>query len=196
MDAEKLFLDSPTFETERLLLRRVSLKDVQEYYEFASNPRVTVHTKWNAHQTIEESEQYIRNVIKKYENMESYHWGIIHKASNRLIGRTGIFQFDISNQKAEIGFGISSEYWNQGIITEATKEIIKYGFLEINLNRIEGRCNHDNIGSGRAMEKLGMIQEGILREQLKIKGKFVDQRMYSIIKSDFARSFEEGSSFR
>lgn len=58
-------------------------------------------------------------------------------------------------------------------------QIIKLCFQELNINRIEGRCNYDNQGSARTLEKLGMVYEGMLRQQLKIKGIFIDQRMCS-----------------
>lgn len=196
MDIEKIYLESPTFESERLFLRRITKDDVNDYFDFASDPLVTTYTIWNTHQSIEESKQYIEYLMRKYDSMEAYHWGIIDKASNKLIGRTGFISWDINHLKTEIGFGISSNYWNKGIITEATKQIIKYGFMKLGLNRIEGRCNFNNIGSGRSMEKLGMKFEGILREQLKIKGIFVDQRIYSILKSDFESKFTDGSSIR
>lgn len=69
----------------------------------------------------------------------------------------------------------------------ATRLIIEYGFMQLGFNRIEGRCSYNNAGSTRAMEKLGMRWEGILRGQLKMKGEFVDQRMYAILRDDFDR---------
>ncbi|MWV42540.1 GNAT family N-acetyltransferase [Paenibacillus sp. HJL G12] len=184
MDVSKLFSESPIFETDRLYLRRLSLEDAGDYFNFASNPQVTIYTIWETHQSINDSTHFIKYILKKYESREAYHWGIVDKTSNRIIGRTGFISWDVAHQRAEIGFALSCDFWNKGIITEANNQIIQYGFMSLNLNRIEGRCNFDNIGSGRAMEKVGMIEEGILRDQLKIKGKFVDQKMYSILKRD------------
>jgi ribosomal-protein-alanine N-acetyltransferase len=186
MDIEKIYLESPTFETERLFLRRINEDDVRDYFDFASDQLVTTYTIWDSHKSLDDSKKYIEDLIRKYDSKEAYHWGIIDKAINKFIGRTGFINWDAAHQRTEIGFGISSPYWNKGMITEATKQIIEYGFANLGLNRIEGRCNYNNIGSGRAMEKLGMKFEGILREQLIIKGKFVDQRMYSILKSDYS----------
>lgn len=196
MDVEKIFLETPIFETERLFLRRITMDDVSDYFDFASDPLVTTYTIWDTHKSLDESRHFVEYLTRKYDSKVAYHWGIIDKAINKLIGRTGFINWDTTHERTEIGFGISSKYWNRGIITEATKQIIEYGFSNLGLNRIEGRCNHNNLGSGRAMEKLGMKFEGTLRDQLKIKGKFVDQRMYSILKSDFESRFKEGSSIR
>ncbi|WP_374954756.1 GNAT family N-acetyltransferase [Paenibacillus sp. AR247] len=70
------------------------------------------------------------------------------------------------------------------MVTEATREIMRYAFVQAGFHRLEARCNASNPGSFRVMEKLGMSFEGVLREQLKIKGQFVDQRLYSILRQD------------
>lgn len=185
MDVEKLFIEQPTFETPRLRMRRITLEDAVDYFSFASDPSVTRHTIWNTHQSLNDTRTYIESLIQKYEANEAYYWGIINKETNKLIGRTGYIHWDLIHEKTEVGFAISSPYWNQGMITEATSRIIEYGFTQIGFNRIEGRCNVDNQGSGRVMEKLGMKLEGVLRGQLKIKGEFIDQRMYAILKHDY-----------
>ncbi|WP_438350712.1 GNAT family N-acetyltransferase [Paenibacillus sp. FA6] len=194
MKIDILFSESPVFETERLILRKLSMNDLDDYYEFASDPIVSVSTLWNKHETIEDTKDYLQKVMDKYDSKQAFRWGIIYKPSNKLIGRTGLMNWDVMHSRAEIGFALASQYWNKDIISEATKEVVSYGFEKLELNRIEGRCNYKNAGSARVMEKLGMKLEGILREQLKIKGTFMDQRLYSILKSDFVGKFNEGSS--
>jgi ribosomal-protein-alanine N-acetyltransferase len=186
----KLFDDLSMLETDRLLLRRLTLEDVDDYYAFASDPLVTLHTIWMSHKSIEDSLIYLRAVIQKYEMRESFHWGIILKETNQVIGRSGLIHCDTPHQKAEIGFGLSSRYWGQGIITEANQAILQYAFEQLEINRIEGRCNRDNLASAKSMEKLGMAFEGMLRKQLKIQGQFIDQKMYGILASDYARQAE------
>ncbi|GAB6992143.1 GNAT family N-acetyltransferase [Paenibacillus pini] len=126
-------------------------------------------------------------MIANYENHIAYHWGILNKETNQIIGRTGFVSLDEVHKRAEIGFALSYDFWSKGIITEATEVIIKYGFEELGLNRIEGRCNFDNLGSAQVMRKLGMTLEGTLREQLNIKGEFVDQLMFSILRREYNR---------
>lgn len=185
MDVERLFSEEPEFETDRLLLRKLSLHDASDYFDFASDPIVSKQTLWDRHETIDDTIKYLVNVLSKYESRQAYRWGIIYKPLNKLIGRTGLIRWSVPHQSAEIGFAIASEQWNEGIITEATSEIIKYGFEKLDLNRIEGRCNYNNFGSSRVMEKLGMRYEGTLRQQLKIKEQFIDQKVYSIIRDEY-----------
>lgn len=80
---------------------------------------------------------------------------------------------------------LNRKFWGTGIATEAVKEILKYAFGVLQLNRIEGGCDVDNIGSEKVMLKAGMSFEGVLRKNERIKGEFRDTKIFSILKSDF-----------
>ena len=194
MDVGKLFDPSQTFETERLIIRIITPDDARDYFEIASSPIVSAETIWNRHQTQEDTIGYLQRVLNRFEKKEEIHWGIIYKETNKLIGRTGLIMIDSEHEKAELGYVISNHYWNQGIATEAAYPILEYAFNVVGFNRIEARCRSNNVGSYRVMEKLGLVFEGILRKQLKIKGKFMDQKLYSILKVEFESTFGEDSS--
>jgi len=189
MKMNKLFNETPGFETPRLILRRLKLEDAPDYFEFASNPLATKYTWWENHKTLEDSVNYIQQVINKYNSRNAYHWGIIYKDTNKIIGRTGIVSIDEVHKRLEIGFALSYDYWNFGIMTEATMPVIQYVFDVLEFNRIEARCNFENLASEKVLKKLGMKFEGILREQLIVKGIFTDQKMYSILRREFEGNF-------
>lgn len=89
-------------------------------------------------------------------------------------------------EKCEIGYCIGKAFWNQGIVTEAFKAIIKFALEEVGFNRITGRHHIDNPASGKVMEKCGLQYEGHLRQILKNKfGEFVDCKYYSILKDEY-----------
>ena len=69
-------------------------------------------------------------------------------------------------------------------MTEALARVIDYTFESMDINRIEAQHELDNPASGRVMEKCGMRKEGVLRQRLYNKGKFVDVALYAILKSD------------
>ena len=85
---------------------------------------------------------------------------------------------------AEVGYSLSREYWNQGIMTEALRRVISFGFQELRLNRIEAQHEVDNPASGRVMVHAGMQYEGTLRQRVKNKGRFVDVALYAILRGD------------
>lgn len=84
-----------------------------------------------------------------------------------------------------MGYVISQDYWNKGIATEAANEVIKFGFNEMDLVRIQARCVVENIGSARVMEKAGMSFERIIRKGILMKGKHRDLKIYSILNEEF-----------
>ncbi|MCK6077154.1 GNAT family N-acetyltransferase [Paenibacillus silvae] len=184
MDIDKLFAESPEFETQRLYLRRLTMDDLDQYYAFASDPKVSEQSLWHCHQTKEDSIGYLERVLRNYEQKTVYIWAFVLKETDTLIGRGGIFDLDESMQSCELGYAIGSTYWGKGLAVEAMQPVMNYCFEQLDCNRVQGKCNAGNIGSARVMEKLGMAQEGLLRKQLKIKGVFTDQKLYARIRDD------------
>ena len=88
------------------------------------------------------------------------------------------------NRSAEVGYSLSRDYWNQGIMTEALRAVIRFGFEELRLNRIEAQHELDNPASGQVMRHVGMQYEGTLRQRIKNKGRFVDVALYAILRGD------------
>ena len=96
-----------------------------------------------------------------------------------------LFQIHSESKRAEIGFGISKDYWGQGIVYELGVALIRYGFENLNLNRIEAEIDPDNIGSGKVLEKLGFIKEGYFHERWIIDGKKSDSEFYGLIRNQW-----------
>lgn len=86
---------------------------------------------------------------------------------------------------AELGYVLSRSYWGRGLMPEAVRAMIRFGFQRMDLNRIEARCIAKNTASARVMEKAGMTREGTLRESELIKGAFRDMKRYSILRREF-----------
>ena len=176
------FINLPQLETERLLLRKLEYTDKQDIFEYASNPEVSKYMPWEAHGGEIDTLDFLNITYENYNNDRPASWGIVLKSINKIIGTAGFASLDKINLRAEFGYAISQDYWNKGIATEASKEILKYGFNQMGLNRIEAMCNVENIASARVLEKAGLTLEGILREYILVKEKFVDHKLYSILK--------------
>lgn len=72
----------------------------------------------------------------------------------------------------------------RGIVTEAAKAVIAFGFEEMDLVRIQAKCLIENVGSARVMEKVGMSYEGLIRKGLLVKGAHHDLKLYSILREE------------
>ena len=187
LNPQELFKELPVLETERLKLRRIMTRDANDIFEYASDMQVSRFVTWEAHRSIADSLHFVRYLINTYSRGEPAPWGIIYKENQKLIGTGGYHWWHYDSARAEVGYAISARYWNMGIMTEALKEILEFGFEKMLLNRIEARCYVNNKSSERILMKCGFQFEGIMRESLFAKGEFQDLKLYSILKSDFSR---------
>ena len=183
--AELVFRGTPELETGRLSLRRLAPGDAADIFEYASDDEVTKYLTWETHQSIENARGFINFTLGRYERDEAGDWGIILKETGKLVGATGFAWYDSKNNRAEIGYVLARPYWGRGIMPEALSRLLKFGFEEMGLNRIE--CCHflPNEKSGRVMQKAGMSYEGIARDRAFAKGKYWDVKQYAILRSDW-----------
>lgn len=183
-----LFNHMPVLEGERLRLRRINMHDAQDIYDYSRDEKVAEHVLWSAHRSVFETRSYIRWMVRKYRCGEPASWGIALKSDDRIIGTIGFMWIQDENSCAEVGYSLSRKHWNNGIMTEALKLVIRYGFEEMGLNRIEAIHETTNPASGAVMRKCGMVKEGTMFSKLKNKGRFVDVDMYAILRKDYFAS--------
>lgn len=169
--------------TERLLLRNWKLEDAIDVFEYAVDADVGPNAGWEPHKSIEDSLSIVEMFINKQEV-----WAVVSKGNNKVIGSIGLHQDERRpgiNGKM-IGYSLSKAFWGQGLMSEAVKRVIKYGFEEEKLDIIS--CNHfdGNSRSQRVIEKCDFKFEGILRCACKIyNGTVLDEWLYSIKKEEF-----------
>ena len=184
-EVREVLKDLPTLETERLILRKMVLNDAEAVFAYASNSEVSRYTLWETHRSIEDSRAFLEFATQKYENGGEPDWGIVYRGNGWLVGACGLVNWEAEHARAEVGFVLSREYWGRGLMSEAVRAILRFGFERMNLNRIEARCIAENAASARVMEKAGMVYEGTLRQREYIKGTYRDIKLYAILKKGF-----------
>ena len=126
-----------------------------------------------------------------YKDGKHIIFGVALKGDNQLIGLVGLKDINYVNQSAEFYVIIGDRtIQGRGYGTEATKLMFQYGFMELNLNRIQTQDMEGNIGGWRADEKAGMKYEGTLRQVILRFGKYHDVRVYSILRSEYLEGNE------
>lgn len=179
----KRFINPEVLFGERIVLRKMTTKDIDDVFEYASDSRVSQYLLWCPHKSREFTKKYLSFIDRKYKKAEFYDYAIEYKG--KMIGTCGFTSFSIENGCGEIGFVLNPSYWGMGIAKEAAELVIKYGFEVLGLNRIEARYMAENRQSGRVMEKCNMKFEGVLRSQLLVKGTYRDIGIYSILRSEY-----------
>jgi ribosomal-protein-alanine N-acetyltransferase len=186
--AKDLYQNLPRLETPRLVLRKVTQKDVSDIFVYASDPEVTRFLRWGPHQNISATEKYVDEVLQQYSQGQDGPWLIEQKNGHVVVGHIHLMEIEIQHQKAQVGFVLSKNYWNKGFMTEALGKVLEYAFTSLEMNRIEGWCITENQAGARVMEKSGMRKEGELREYLFQKNRFWDFSVYAITRREFKRS--------
>ena len=101
-----------------------------------------------------------------------------------MIGTIGFMWINVDYKSGEVGYSLGREYWNKGIMTEALREVVRFGFEDLGLNRIEAQHEVSNPASGKVMAHVGMQFEGILRQRIRNKGCYADVALYAILRGD------------
>lgn len=178
--------DLPELETERLLLRKMRLADAPAVFAYASDPDISRYVSWETHRTVRDSEDFLRHVTGGYERGDLLAWGLVLKEDGAFVGTCGLDAgYEPEHARAEMGYALSREHWGRGLMPEAVRTVLAFGFGSLGLNRVQARCAAENLASARVMEKVGMTYEGTLRESEYLNGAYTDMRLYSILRREF-----------
>ena len=179
-----IFSNIPTLATERLSLRRMHPIDAEDMYDYARREDLTRYLLWSPHKNEAYTLDYLRYIQSRYELGDFYDWAIIDRESKRMIGTCGFTRIDAANDSAEIGYVLNPDFWGKGIAAEAAARVIRFGFEELGLHRIEARFMQGNDASLRVMEKLGMTFEGYHRHAIYVKGAYRTVGVCAICRED------------
>jgi ribosomal-protein-alanine N-acetyltransferase len=184
---QDFFSRLPVIETERLLLRKLTMRDASDMFRYCQDKEVARHVLWEAHTSILETRAYIRYNLYQYRSGEPASWCIVLRETNRVVGTIGYMSYNADNSTVEIGYSLAREQWGKGLMTEALLAVIGETFRTLKVHRIEAMHFTDNPASGRVMEKCGLIHEGHMRERICCKGVFRDVEMWGILRKDWEK---------
>ncbi len=185
----KKFKNIPVIKTERLTLRRMRVEDCHDMYEYSKREDVTEYLLWSPHPNRTHTRKYLEYIKTRYDDGEFYDWAVQLDSEQKMIGTCGFSSIDFANNSAEVGYVINPAYRGRGYAPEALLEIMMFGFLELNLHRIEARYMDGNDASRRVMDKLGMKYEGCARSSLFVKGQYRSIHTCAILSDEFIKRY-------
>jgi ribosomal-protein-alanine N-acetyltransferase len=179
-------------ETERLILRRFTLEDLEQiYYNCWSDEEVW---KWTNYKPMNSTQDVKNNArmfteewLGAYDNPNRYSWAIQLKNSGEVIGRFFGMHPDDQISQIELAYELGRNWWNQGFMTEAVKVVIDFFFNDIGFNRIYANHAIDNPASGKVMRKCGMTYEGTMRQACKCNYGLFDKVNYAILAEEYIK---------
>lgn len=178
-------LEIPVLTTEsgRFILRPFTLDDAPNVYRYLSDPRIAATTTVEHPYPEGAAERWIARHQESAQAGDSIAWAIVRTEDSHLLGVISLY-LTPAHRRGELGYWLGVPHWGEGIMSEAARRVVAYGFASLGLHRIEAQCLPTNTGSARVMEKCGMRFEGVLRGHTLTKGEFVDLASYAILEDD------------
>jgi ribosomal-protein-alanine N-acetyltransferase len=173
-------------QTKRLSIKELTLGDLNEIHRLHSLPEVDEFNTLGIPTTVKTTEMLLANWIGQQKDIprNSYVFRVQLIETNQFIGLIALNLGKLDYKIADVWYKMLPAYWRQGYTTEALLRVIKFGFVELGLHRIEAGCAVENIASIKVLEKAGMTREGSKRNILPIRGKWVDSHFYSILETE------------
>jgi len=167
----------------RILIRNITLKDVDDYYEYAKSPNIGPNAGWKPVPSRRVAERVVAGFIARRDT-----FAIEERSYKKMIGTISIYPDSLRKNKlaVSVGFSINEDFQNMGYATEALKLIIHYIFNYMNMDIIEIGHHVDNVKSKRVIEKCGFHYDGRLNKyKMLYDGRYVDACFYSLTKEDY-----------
>jgi ribosomal-protein-alanine N-acetyltransferase len=183
LDLTRFFERHPTLETERLILREVTVADAADLFAYFGDPETALYVSHPAHKAVEETEEVLSRSSNYLALHDSFRFAIERKSDKKAIGTIDLYSFSSEHHRMEIGYMLASAYWGFGYMTEAIREIIRFAFEEMSMHRIEAECETENIRSCKLAERCGMKLEATFVENEINKERFVSNHLYAIVRN-------------
>ncbi|WP_342575673.1 GNAT family protein [Solibacillus sp. FSL K6-1781] len=175
-------------ENDIVKLRPVQMSDIEAIANAANDERIWEHMSVTL-LTQEAVENYIENAIKEREKGISYMFAVIEKKTDNIVGCTSFLDISFPHKRLEIGATwYNPTVWRSAINTNCKFLLFQYCFEVLNLNRIQIKTGHENYRSQKAIERIGAVKEGVLRNHMiRKEGTIRHTIMYSVIVEDWEK---------
>src|SRR5215216_1771629 len=168
--------------TERLILRDFVESDWEAVLAYEQKPLYLRYYEWTE-RTPEAVRAFIQRFLdhQKQDPRIKFQFAVTLKSTGQLIGSCGVRRNSAEAHEGDMGYELDPNYWGKGYATEAARTVLHFGFSHMGVHRISAFCVADNIGSAHVLEKIGMQQEGRLRQNEYYKGRWWDTLLYAIL---------------
>ena len=133
----------------------------------------------------DEAERYISKQIAAFEAGNSVSFAIERKSEQGCCGVIEIREIDREHSQAELSFWLAVELWGKGYMSESLSALLRFGFEDLDLNRLYAYHMVRNPGSGRVLQKNGFVREGLLRQRVRKWGVFEDVKLWAVLREDW-----------
>lgn len=176
----------PTLETPRLRLREIVPADAPALYAVHGDPDAM---RWFGNDPVPDLAAAAK-LVEVFAGWRALpnpgtRWGLQPKGQDELVGTCGLFAWNRAWRKCTLGYELNQRARGQGLMHEALRACLAWGFEHMQLNRVEALVHPRNAASQRSVERLGFQREGLLRQAGHWGGQFHDMLQYGLLRTDW-----------
>jgi [ribosomal protein S5]-alanine N-acetyltransferase len=178
---------SLTLETDRLVLRPLTLDDVDLLWPDISDPEIARQMAWEAHTERSQTLDFLRSEIARRESGKGFTWAVIKDGSFcGIISLIGLLRQHraLTYDKAELAYWISRKYQRQGIMTEAGRRVVQFAFDDLKLHKLFVSHFSGNLASENLIKRLGFRYVGEQVEEFQKDGVWYNHKLYELLRSE------------
>jgi RimJ/RimL family protein N-acetyltransferase len=179
---------NPAIETARLTFRSLTVDDFDAVHAYAGDPVVTRYTAFGPN-TPEQTKEFLERHRGESSQADrtNYTFGLVHKQTNKLIGSCGLMRSDTNGPQYGFGYVLHKDWWRQGLASEATAALIKFGFGELRAHRLWAHVFVGNTASERVLQKLGFRYEGCAPKSFFVRDTWHDLQTFAMLRSEWEK---------
>lgn len=186
MSVESAFANFPILTTPRLRLRAIQDDDAEALFATFSDAETMKFYGHGPQQSRSDTEAWIALTQQRHSTRAGIRWAITLPPEDRVIGSCSFHDFDENFHRVETGYVLNRAYWRQGIMAEAMRAVLHFGFTDLELHRIEAIIDIANEGSKNLLLQLGFTYEGNLRQRYFMDGVFSDEHYFGLLRAEWS----------
>jgi len=177
---------NPVPETPRLILREECLEDAESLFSYRQRPAYWQHIPCHP-PTRDDVVAQIAHFLPQQSahDRTMFFWVAIEKATCLVTGEASLWL--LPDHGAEFAFAVDDRHWRKGYGSEIVRGILRFGFHSLRLHRLGAQVVPSNIASIALLRSLGMVEEGVLRERRRARGRWFDLAQFSMLEQEYAR---------
>jgi RimJ/RimL family protein N-acetyltransferase len=170
-------------QTGRTMLRPVRAKDLKALVNVYGDAEVTryIPVRWHA---LQDGPQWFARIQTRHAEKNAMQFVIIERGTQTVCGVCLLFNFDLGNAYAEVGYALARSHWGRGLVHEAVGRLLQYAFDDLGARRIEAVIDPRNTASERVLTRFGFRREGLLRERYARDGELIDVALYGLLRRE------------
>ena len=178
----------PTLAAPRVALRWLTEADVGALYGIFSNPTVMRYWSTPPMSDIAQAGKLVADIHEGFRSQRLFVWGVARLEDDRIIGTCTLFAINAAQGRAELGYALGHEFWGRGYMNAALTTLVDFAFRTLAMRRLEADVDPRNLGSMRAVERLGFRREGLMRERWLVNGELQDSVVLGLLRHEWQKS--------